>query len=233
MTTKDVKTAEELLKLIEIMSILRSPAGCPWDKVQTAESLKPYLLEETYELLEAIDSNNIADIRDELGDLLLQVVFLAQIYKEDQQFDIADVAQTISAKLLRRHPHVFADASKKDHALQWENIKRQERRAQGKKNSLAQRIPQNFPALKQATKIAKKTTPQTPDNLMEKLIVGLQDLRQLMKSTKLISAEQNGHLSTLLYTFVELTSCLQVDAEDILRQKTIQVIAEIEDQITT
>ena len=121
MTDKSATT--ELLKLIEIMATLRSTDGCPWDKEQTPETLKPYILEEAYELIEAIDSKNSAEICDESGDLLLQIVFLAQIFNEQKEFDLAEVAHSISSKMIRRHPHVFADANSDEHSQRWEEIK--------------------------------------------------------------------------------------------------------------
>ena len=233
MTINDKKTAVELIRLTRIIKSLRSPEGCPWDKVQTAESLKPYLLEEAYELLEAIETNHSNDIRDELGDLLLQVVFLAQIYQENQQFDLFDVAAAINKKLIRRHPHVFANASTAGHTERWEQIKHQERAEQGKKSSLADRLPKTLPALKKASKVAKISASLSPDELIEKLQVDLYYLKQKINKMELPSTEMDQCLSDLLYAFVELTSQLHIDAEDILRQKTIQVMAEIDSQIET
>ena len=233
MTINDKKTAVELIRLTRIIKSLRSPEGCPWDKVQTAESLKPYLLEETYELLEAIETNSSNDIRDELGDLLLQVVFLAQIYQENQQFDLFEVAAAINKKLIRRHPHVFADASKAGHAERWEQIKHQERAAQGKKSSLADRLPKTLPALKKASKVAKFSASLSPDELIEKLQVELDYLKQKINKMESPFTKMDQCLSDLLYAFVELTSQLHIDAEDILRQKTIQVMTEIDSRIET
>lgn len=215
----------QCLRLISIMETLRSPEGCPWDKKQSASNLKPYLLEETYELMEAIDTGDIDDIRDELGDLLLQIVFMAQIYAESNLFDIADVAETISNKLVRRHPHVFADADKSDHARQWEKIKSQERAERGKNNTLSDRIPKSLPALKQATKVVRKTTTQSVDNLVEKASVELSFLKQKIKNKNLSESVIENSLGDLLYTLVEITTSMRLDAEDILRRKTIKVMA--------
>lgn len=224
MTGKEDRISGQCLRLVSLMETLRSPAGCPWDKKQTAASLKPYLLEETYELLEAIDSSDVDDIRDELGDLLLQVVFIAQIYAENAQFDIADVAETIADKLIRRHPHVFADADNDDHAQNWEKIKLSERLARGKENNLKKRIPSTLPALKIATKIARKTTSEQPDNLLDKSSSILQLLKQKMNCDVLEDTALEKAFGELLYTLVQSMTLLQLDAEDILRQKTIQVM---------
>ena len=103
---------DRFTQLLQIMRTLRSPAGCPWDREQTLQSLRPFLLEETYEALEAIDSGDPAALREELGDLLFEVVFLAEIAEEAGQFSIADAIETIATKLVRRHPHVFGDADR-------------------------------------------------------------------------------------------------------------------------
>src|SRR5512138_2261189 len=105
----DPQAAEAFTRLVDIMARLRGPGGCPWDREQTPETLRPYLVEEVYEVLEAIDGGDPAAVRDELGDLLLQVVFQSQLAAEAGRFTIADVARAIADKLVRRHPHVFGD----------------------------------------------------------------------------------------------------------------------------
>ncbi|MDP6037576.1 MAG: nucleoside triphosphate pyrophosphohydrolase, partial [Candidatus Latescibacteria bacterium] len=144
-------------RLISIMARLRSPSGCPWDKEQTHQSLKPYLVEETYEVLDAIDQNNDDEIVEELGDLLLQVVFHSQIANEEKRFTIDDVAATISDKLIRRHPHVFGNvqADTPDEVVKnWEIIKAGEK--PGPKASLLDGIPRHLPALFRAQRLQEK-----------------------------------------------------------------------------
>jgi len=219
---------EQLSRLINIMATLRAPSGCPWDRKQTPESLKPYILEEAYEVIEAIDNANSHEICDELGDLLLQVVFLAQMFSEQGQFGFSDVADSISTKLIRRHPHVFSDADAKNHAQQWEEIKQQERNKRGKGNKLIDRIPRNLPALKKATKVAKKMETLKTKVLAEKLLNRTKNIRD-----KLVGREQSqleGELGEILFNVVQLTQQLNFDAEDLLRKKTMQVIAEIDAQ---
>ena len=124
-----VNNFENLKKLVEIVSTLRSPKGCPWDREQNHKTLKENLLQETYEVFDAIDSGDIDELKDELGDVLLQVVFHAQIAAEEKNFDIEDVAKCINEKLIRRHPHVFGDIKVKDSnevIENWDKIKRQE-----------------------------------------------------------------------------------------------------------
>ncbi|MFK5925278.1 MAG: MazG family protein [Desulfuromusa sp.] len=221
-------TAAEVLRLMEIMATLRSPTGCPWDKKQTPESLKPYILEEAYELIEAIDKGETTDICDELGDLLLQIIFLAQIYSEQDQFGLAEVALSISNKMIRRHPHVFADASAENHAQRWAEIKRQERSSRGKGNKLADRIPINLPALKKATKVVKKIQEEKPVAQIQNIQQGFSDLCQLTEKALTRHEEIETLLGEILFRTVQLTSSLKVDAEDLLRKKTMQVISEID-----
>ena len=223
----------KLNRLIAIMTALRAPTGCPWDREQTAASLKPYLLEEVYELLEAIDSRQPNDIRDELGDLLLQVVFLARIHEEEGLFDIGDVAESISSKLIRRHPHVFADADQAGHKQRWEEIKQQERRRQGKPNLLAARIPKDLPALKQATKVTAKDKPENSEKVLANIDESLTELRgylNFLQPSKALPAQEYGKL---LYAVVQLGALLQLDAEDVLRQKTAQAIQQYDRQNQT
>jgi len=220
--------ASEIERLIAIMALLRAPEGCPWDRKQTNSTLKPYLLEETYELLEALDNGNSQDIRDELGDLLLQVVFLARINEEQGLFDFNDIARSISDKLVRRHPHVFADANAADHARRWEEIKQQERQERGKEHSLAGRIPKNLPALKTATKIAKKTDQISPSEALDKLEVSIRELKQNINVDKETS-KLRGACAEFLYAGAKLMSTLGFDAEDILREKTVQLMSKIDD----
>lgn len=149
-------------RLVRIMAILRSEEGCPWDRKQTLQTLKPYLLEEAYEVLEAIDEGIPAKHCDELGDLLLQVVFQSQLTSEEGQFGFNDVAQAITDKLIRRHPHVFGDAEAEtpDEVLvNWEEIKRQERAAAGiaePAESALDGIGKGLPALLYAQELQKK-----------------------------------------------------------------------------
>ncbi|AJD89392.1 hypothetical protein JMA_00750 [Jeotgalibacillus malaysiensis] len=147
----------EFSKLREIISILRSPVGCPWDREQTHESLKRYLIEETYEFLEAVDRGDIDEMINELGDVLLQVMLHAQIGEDDGYFNITDVIQGVSAKMVRRHPHVFADAeaeTAEDVTDAWQQIKHEEKG--GAPSRLLEDAGSGMPALMQAYEIQKK-----------------------------------------------------------------------------
>ncbi|MGZ8381626.1 MAG: nucleoside triphosphate pyrophosphohydrolase, partial [Nitrospira sp.] len=144
-------------KVVELMVALRSQNGCPWDRKQTHESLKPYLLEETYEVLETIDQGDRAKLREELGDVLLQVIFHSQIAAEAGTFTVEDVLDTLAEKLVRRHPHVFGNGDQtgtltnSEQVLnQWEHIKRAEREAAGGTQSALDGVPKTLPALLRA-----------------------------------------------------------------------------------
>ena len=168
-------------KFCEVVATLRSPDGCPWDRRQTLASIKPYTLEETYELLEAIDSDNDAAIQEELGDVLLQVVLDAQIAKDEGRFELADIIQQICDKMIRRHPHVFGDAS----ASTTEDVKRHWKAAKDKekeeRTSGLDGIPIQLPQLARATRVAARAASvgyDFPDRLMlfDKLREEIQEL---------------------------------------------------------
>ena len=150
----------EFKRLVDIMARLRAPDGCPWDREQNHETLKPYLIEEAYEVLDAIDDEDPKGLTEELGDVLLQVVFHAQVAREAGHFEIEDVARAISDKLVRRHPHVFGDVEAKNSdevLVNWEQIKSEERKEKGKENaSQMDGIPRHLPALQCAERIQKK-----------------------------------------------------------------------------
>ena len=150
-------------ELVRLMAKLRAPDGCPWDRKQTHESLKPYLLEETYEVLETIDKQDEGKLREELGDLLLQILFHAQIAAERKAFSVEDVMQLLADKLVRRHPHVFGP--KGDGALtpdqvysNWEQIKKSERQQTGRSESVLDGVPNTLPALLRAFQIQARAS---------------------------------------------------------------------------
>ena len=152
----DTKTADEFLRLVDIMRKLRNPdGGCPWDRQQTHESLRPYLVEETYEVLDSIDRRAYPELKKELGDLLLHIIFHAQLAGEEKLFTIRDVLTAINEKLIRRHPHVFGDSKVEttdDVNRQWERIKLNEKH----KPKLLEGVPKNQPALNRAFRVQEK-----------------------------------------------------------------------------
>jgi MazG family protein len=155
------RPSDAIDRLIGIMARLRSPGGCPWDLEQTLTSLRPYVLEETYEVLEAIDAGDVAGHREELGDLLLQIVFQARVREEEGAFGFAEVADAISDKLVSRHPHVFGDRQVKDAAevlTQWAELKREEKRRKGGGKSALEGVPREMPALARADRLTEKAS---------------------------------------------------------------------------
>ena len=150
---------DDFRKLVEIMARLRADRGCEWDRVQTHDTLRQYLLEETHEVIDAIMKKDSALLCEELGDLLIQVLFHARIAEENGEFNIHDVIASISEKMVRRHPHVFGDAladTPEAVAIQWEEIKQTQERKTG--NSIIDGIPDNFPSLLKAVKMSKKVS---------------------------------------------------------------------------
>jgi MazG family protein len=155
------RAPEAIERLLAIMARLRAPDGCPWDLEQTLETLRPYVLEETYEVLEAIDDGDPAAHREELGDLLLQIVFQARLREESGAFAFADVADAISDKLVSRHPHVFGDGQVKDAEgvlRQWAALKREEKRKKGGGLSALEGVPRELPGLARADRLTEKAS---------------------------------------------------------------------------
>jgi MazG family protein len=155
------RASDAVERLLAVMARLRGPGGCPWDLEQTLTSLRPYVLEETYEVLEAIDSGDARAHREELGDLLLQIVFQARIAEEEGRFSFADVADAIHDKLVSRHPHVFGDSDVKDADAvlrQWAALKRKENEAKGGGQSVLEGVPREMPALARAERLTEKAS---------------------------------------------------------------------------
>jgi tetrapyrrole methylase family protein/MazG family protein len=209
-------------QLISVIKKLRSPRGCPWDRVQTHRSLKPYLIEETYEVLDAIDSGRPEVLQDELGDLLLQIVLHAQIADEQKKFDIEAVVNNISAKMIRRHPHVFAKTKVKDVKdvwRNWEKIKKTEKI----QKSILDSIPAALPALYRATKVQKKAARvgfDWPDSqgVLQKIKEEIHEFEEL--KTKKHSKKAHDEFGDILFSLVNLARKLDLDAEDALRLAT-------------
>lgn len=152
---------ERFEELIAIMRRLRGPGGCPWDREQTHRSIRPYLLEEAYEVAEAIHAEDDAELCSELGDLLLQIVFHAQMASEEGRFDIEEVVRRVCEKLVRRHPHVFGEThveGKEDVLRNWARIKAEERRRRGESASALAGVPRSMPALLRAQRLGEKAT---------------------------------------------------------------------------
>jgi ATP diphosphatase len=224
--------AAPLAEAISIMARLRGPGGCPWDREQTFDSIKRHTLEETYEVFDAIERRAWPDLKDELGDLLLQVLFYAQMASEEGHFDIGDVAANLNAKLVRRHPHIFpvdgelADVTDANAVLRnWEQIKQSEKL---EKNEVAAAsglddIPRSMPAVLEAGKIGSRASKvgfdwPSVDGLFDKLQEEIVELKvELVKSDTLEQESVKEEFGDLLFTAVNLARHLKVDAESSLR----------------
>ncbi len=219
----DHDTETEILRLTEIMKTLRSPDGCPWDRQQTPESLKSFILEEAHELLEAIDEGDPILICDEIGDVLLQTVFLSQIFSEKAMFDFADAIHAINEKMIRRHPHVFSTESNVGHEERWEEIKIAERTGKGNPLSLEKRISRQLPALKRAAKAVRKIEKGEPSatDLLAKLAERIATSKFEQTASKETCEE---FLSDIIFDIVRLSNACDLDAEDLLRKKTTEYI---------
>ena len=211
-------SSKKFIELISIIEKLRSDSGCDWDKKQTAESLIPYLLEETYELIEAIGNNDIDTIKEELGDLVLHILFQAQIANEKKQFNIEDSLQNICDKLIKRHPHVFNGQKKK--SSNWEFEKQKEK----KRNSLLDGVPKTLPALIRANRIQEKASSVGFDwkkinQAWKKFYEELDELKVACNTNNINYIEQE--LGDLLFSIVNLSRFLNINSELALK-KTIE-----------
>ena len=211
--------------LVEIVKILRSPGGCPWDMEQNHKSIREDFLEETYEVLEAIDTENKVLLEEELGDVLLQVVFHAQISKEDSDFDINNVTDGICKKLIIRHPHVFSDVTVNgtDEVLSnWDTIKRQTKSQSSQSVAMAA-IPKTFPALMKAQKVqgkAKKAGFDWPnaDGAFNKVLEETEELKEAFNSDNKDRIEDE--LGDLLFSVVNVARFCDCNAESALEKAT-------------
>lgn len=213
-------------RAVEIMAQLRAPRGCPWDREQTFDSIRRYTLEETYEVLDAIENRDWNGLNDELGDLLLQVLFYAEMAQEAGHFQLVDVLENLSAKLIRRHPHVFAGRAGVENSQQvlanWEEIKKQERTERKGPNaaSLLQDIPRNLPALMEASKLGSKASSvgfdwQSAAPVFDKLEEELRELRCSVADDDQAGKEEE--IGDVLFTVVNLARKLGVQPEMALR----------------
>jgi XTP/dITP diphosphohydrolase/ATP diphosphatase len=209
-----------------IMAQLRAPGGCPWDREQTFDSIRRYTLEETYEVLDAIERKDWAGLKDELGDLLLQVLFYAEMAQEEKLFTLQDVTDNLSEKLVRRHPHVFANREGVETSAQvlqnWEEIKKSERAntLHEHDSSLLAQVPRSLPALMEASKLGGKAASIGFDwseaaPVFDKLQEEIQELRQAIVSGE--KKAQEEELGDLLFTVVNLARKLGVQSEFALR----------------
>ncbi len=221
--------AERFVRLVEIMERLRGPEGCPWDRKQTRESLKPYIIEEAYEVLEAMDEAPEA-LQDELGDLLFQILFHAELSREEGAFDITDVLTNITDKMIRRHPHIFGSASAEtpeEVLLHWEEMKLAEQGVRPKE-SVLDGVPEALPGLLRARRLQEKASRVGFDwgklaPVLEKVEEEWGELKA--KATAGDSEGAKEELGDLLFSLVNAARFLDVNPEEALRQTVIKFIS--------
>jgi len=226
---------QSIQQLIDIMRALRAPdSGCPWDLQQDFQSLIPYTLEEAYEVADAIERNNIADLQGELGDLLFQIVFYSQLAEEQNSFSFDDVAQAISDKLTRRHPHVFADSKVIDaehQTKEWEKIKQQEREAKADKNgislSILDDVSRTLPSLMRAEKLQKRAAKEGFDwpninDVMLKVREEIDEVQQELDAAEQDTVKIEDEIGDLLFSCINLSRHAGLDTEQCVRKANLK-----------
>jgi len=211
----------DLHNLLDIMEKLRSEQGCPWDRVQTRESLKPYIIEEAYELIEAIEENDPDKIKEELGDLLFQIVFQCQLASENREFSMADVIQGVGSKMVARHPHVFgnAECETPDAVLrQWEVLKKREGK---RRESILDGVPRALSSLLRAHRLQKRVAQigfdwENVEDVLKKVDEEILELKEAMKSGNKEAIEDE--LGDVLFMLVNLSRFIGVNPEDAHRR---------------
>jgi len=216
---------EKFQKLVEIMARLRAPGGCPWDRDQTFDSIKPYTLEETYEVLDAIDRRDWNELSEELGDFMLQAVFYAQMAAEEGLFGISDALDAINRKLIRRHPHVFGEQSAEtpgDVKRIWGQVKAEEKKDKGREqDGLLAPVPRALPALVEAQQISSRAAGagfdwENAEQVLDKLHEELGEFHEARRRAS--QPELEDELGDLLFVLVNLARFVKVDPEQALRR---------------
>jgi MazG family protein len=223
-------------RLVEVVAQLRAPEGCPWDREQTLQSLSHFILEEAYEVVDAIERSDTTSLREEIGDHIFEGVFLAQVAAEDGLFTVSDTLQSVTDKLVRRHPHVFqADgrvhdieskqrAPSADAALQrWNSLKAQERAKDGKVHSVLGGVPKSLPALLRAFKIGKRAAEvgfdwERSEAVIEKIEEEIGELREALTEAPPNSARAEEEMGDLLFAITNLSRKLGIEPEAALRK---------------
>jgi MazG family protein len=216
------RLSRAIVDLVELVERLRGPGGCPWDAEQTDATIKIYLLEEAYEVLEAIEKSSSTDICLELGDLLFQVLFLARLAEERKEFDFVQVIETIKAKMIRRHPHVFGEVkvdTAEDVALNWAKIKKSEKGALHEASSL-ENVPVNLPALLRAHRLGERASREGFD--LPGTGEAWDGVQERFEKLRTALSEQNKDLvgevmGDLLFDIAGLARAWRLNAEDVLR----------------
>ena len=219
-------------ELVQLMKTLRGPNGCPWDRKQTLPDLKPYVIEEAYEVVDAIDRDDRQALMEEVGDLLLEAVFIAEITREEGTFDIYDSITSIHDKLVRRHPHVFGDVKADDAEevlVNWEKLKSEERKAENK--SVLSGVPRSLPALLKASRLTEKAGRvgfdwRRTDDVFDKLDEEIAELREAVASGD--TAQMHDEIGDLLFTIANIARKTGVNAEEALQSTNRKFMSRFE-----
>ncbi len=222
-------TQAPLYKLKEIASILRSEHGCAWDKAQSSDTLKPYLIEEAYEVYQAIENGNAENLKEELGDLLYQIYAHAQLASEQNIFDIDDVAHTVVEKLIRRHPHVFGNDTIKDKYEvidRWEKIKKKEKQ---NGESLLNGVPVHLPALLKAYRVQQKVSRvgfdwEQIEDIVSKLHEEVNEFKDALQNNKENREELKEEIGDILFTIVNIARHVEINPEEALQHTVSKFI---------
>lgn len=222
---------QKLIDFIRIVARLREPGGCPWDQKQTPQTFKTYLIEEVYELVDAIDQDDPAEVRGELGDMLFQLLFISNLYQEQGHFTLVEVIDGISAKMIRRHPHVFGDAkidSLQELKEQWYSIKATERGAVDRPSHQLQSMPKGLPALRRAHRVQERAakigfSPESRTEILDAMSRLLADVRQATTTGDRAAASEA--LGDLLLKAANLGRLLEISAEESLQARINDFIA--------
>src|SRR5205085_2598412 len=207
--------------LVSLMTRLRGPDGCPWDRKQTLPDLKPYVIEEAYEVVDAIDRDDRASVAEEVGDMMLEAVFIAEVTREEGSFDIYDAITAVHDKLVRRHPHVFGDVQANDAEevlVNWEKLKNEERKSENK--SLMAGVPQSLPALLKASRLTEKAARvgfdwRRTEDVFSKLDEEIAELHEAIDSGD--ETKVHDEVGDLLFTIANIARKLNVNAEEALQ----------------
>jgi len=229
-----IRLGKAVKELVELVRRLRGPGGCPWDAAQTAHSVRMYLLEEAYEVLDAIEGGDSGEVRSELGDLLFQIVFVAYLAEEEGRFDFVEVVEEITEKMIRRHPHVFGDVkvrNAEEVAVNWAAIKKTEKGAVQGRGPFLRHVSANLPALQRAHRLGERASKagfDWPDKeaVWEKVREEIGELEDAMGSEEPAKVEEE--LGDLLFSLVNLARHWGLTAEDLLRKSNAKFVHRFE-----
>ena len=224
LSSREQGLVDEFLLLMEVLHRLRAPDGCPWDREQTPETIKKYILEEAYELIEAVERGGAMDVCEELGDLFFLLLFLSDLYEEKGAFTLKDVMKKIREKMIRRHPHIFGDVRVKDASdviANWQTIKGREAESKGKRKSVLGNLPRSLPSLQRAYRIGERASRagfdwQDAQGVLKKLEEEIQELKAIMDRDD--QAQIEDEMGDLLFAAANLSRKLGINPEDTLKK---------------